>query len=62
MIEALAAGRDAFRLLVAHTARPGPDLNEVLAAARRASVRVETLDANRLRQLTPQRPATIHCS
>jgi 23S rRNA (guanosine2251-2'-O)-methyltransferase len=51
VVEALAAGRDAIRLLVAHTVRPGPELNEVLAAARRASVPVETVDANRLRQL-----------
>lgn len=51
VVEALAAGRPARRLLVAHSARPGPELNEVLAAARRASVRVETADANRLRQL-----------
>ena len=51
VVEALAAGRGAIRLLVAHTVRPGPELNEVLAAARRASVPVETVDANRLRQL-----------
>jgi 23S rRNA (guanosine2251-2'-O)-methyltransferase len=51
VVEALAAGRPASRLLVAHSARPGPELNEVLAAARRSSVPVETVDANRLRQL-----------
>jgi len=51
VVEALRAGRPATRLLVAHSARPGPELNEVLAAARRASVPVETVDANRLRQL-----------
>ena len=51
VVEALAAGRPASRLLVAHSARPGPELNEVLAAARAASVPVETVDANRLRQL-----------
>jgi 23S rRNA (guanosine2251-2'-O)-methyltransferase len=51
VVEALAAGRPASRLLVAHSARPGPELNEVLAAARRASVQVETVDANRLKQL-----------
>jgi 23S rRNA (guanosine2251-2'-O)-methyltransferase len=51
VVEALAAGRPATRLLVAHSARPGPELNEVLAAARRGSVPVETVDANRLRQL-----------
>ncbi|HEY8772723.1 MAG TPA: 23S rRNA (guanosine(2251)-2'-O)-methyltransferase RlmB [Candidatus Limnocylindria bacterium] len=51
VVEALTAGRPAARLLVAHSARPGPELNEVLAAARSASVPVETVDANRLRQL-----------
>jgi 23S rRNA (guanosine2251-2'-O)-methyltransferase len=51
VVEALAAGRAATRLLIAHSARAGPELNEVLAAARGASVPVETVDANRLRQL-----------
>jgi 23S rRNA (guanosine2251-2'-O)-methyltransferase len=51
VVEALAAGRPAARLLVAHSARPGPELNEVLAAARGASVPVETVDANHLRRL-----------
>ena len=51
VVEALAAGRPAARLLVAHSARSGPELNEVLAAARGASVPVESVDANRLRQL-----------
>ena len=51
VVEALAAGRPATRLLVARSARPGPELNEVLAAARAASVPVDTVDANRLRQL-----------
>jgi 23S rRNA (guanosine2251-2'-O)-methyltransferase len=49
--EALAAGRVASRLLVAKGARPGPELNELLAAARHASVPVESVDPNRLRQL-----------
>ena len=51
VVEALAAGRPAIRLLVGHSARPGPELNEVLAAARAASVPIETVDANRLRGL-----------
>ncbi len=51
VVEALAAGRSASRLLVARGARPGPELNELLAAARRASVPVETVDPNRLRQM-----------
>jgi len=49
--EALAAGRPATRLLIAESARPGPELNDLLAAARRASVPVEAMDPNRLRQL-----------
>jgi 23S rRNA (guanosine2251-2'-O)-methyltransferase len=51
VVEALAAGRSASRLLVASSARSGPELNELLAAARRASVPVQTVDPNRLRQL-----------
>ena len=51
VVEALASGRHAVRLLVAHSVRSGPELNEVLAAARGASVPVESVDANRLRQL-----------
>ncbi|MGZ6256339.1 MAG: 23S rRNA (guanosine(2251)-2'-O)-methyltransferase RlmB [Candidatus Limnocylindria bacterium] len=51
VVEALVAGRSALRLLVAQTARPGPELREVLTAARAASVPVETVDPNRLRQL-----------
>jgi len=51
VVEALLAGRPAARLLLARSARPGPELNEVLHAARSASVPVETVDANRLRQL-----------
>ena len=49
--EALAAGRPASRLLIAKSARPGPELNDLLAAARRASVPVEAIDPNQLRQL-----------
>ena len=51
VLEALAAGRPASRLLVAGSARPGPELNDLLAAARRRSVPVEAVDPNRLRQL-----------
>ena len=49
--EALAAERPAHRLLVARGSRPGPELKALLAAARRASVPVETVDPDRLRQL-----------
>ncbi|HEX9635128.1 MAG TPA: 23S rRNA (guanosine(2251)-2'-O)-methyltransferase RlmB [Candidatus Limnocylindria bacterium] len=49
--EALAAGRPAHRLLVASSARPSPELKEVLAAARRASVPVERVEGDRLARL-----------
>ena len=49
--EALSAGREATRLLVARQARLGPEVTSILAAARRASVPVETVDSNRIRQL-----------
>jgi 23S rRNA (guanosine2251-2'-O)-methyltransferase len=49
--EALAAGRQAIRLLVATGARTGPELNDLLAAARRSSIPIEPIDPNRLRQL-----------
>src|SRR3990170_1952445 len=51
VVEALAAGRPARRLLVARASRPGPELKALLAAARRASVPVETVDPDRVRQL-----------
>ncbi len=51
MAEALAAGREAKRLLLANSVRPNPELNAIVAAARRASVPVETIDPDRLRQL-----------
>lgn len=49
--EALAARRPAHRLLVARSARPSPELKEVLAAARDASVLVERVDADQLARL-----------
>jgi len=51
VVEALAAGRPARRLLVARASRPGPELKALLAAARRASVPIETVDPDRVRQL-----------
>lgn len=48
--EALAAGRPAHRLLVSRSLRPGPELKELLAAARRASVPVERVAGDRVRQ------------
>ena len=49
--EALAAGREATRLLVARQAKPGPEVTRIIAAARHVSVPIETVDANRIRQL-----------
>lgn len=49
--EALAAGREARRLLVSATAKPSPELTAVLAAARAASVPVERVSGDRLARL-----------
>jgi 23S rRNA (guanosine2251-2'-O)-methyltransferase len=49
--EALAAGRHAHRLVLSESVRPNPELKAVLAAARRASVRVEELPPDRLARL-----------
>ena len=43
VVEALAAGRPAHRLLVSSSARPSPELKAILAAAREASVPVENV-------------------
>jgi len=51
VVEALRSGRTARRLLVSRTARPGPELKDVLAAARAASVPVEAISGDRIRQL-----------
>jgi len=49
--EALAAGREAHRLLVSSSARSSPELKAVLAAARQASVPVERVPGDRLGRL-----------
>jgi 23S rRNA (guanosine2251-2'-O)-methyltransferase len=49
--EALAAGRPARRLLVSRSAKANPELKAILAAARKASVRVESVAGDRLAQL-----------
>lgn len=51
MAEALAAGREARRLLVADRARPNPELRAILAEARRRGVAVETVAGDRLARL-----------
>jgi 23S rRNA (guanosine2251-2'-O)-methyltransferase len=51
VVEALAAGRPAHRLLVSSSARPSPELKAILAAAREASVQVENVPLDRLGRL-----------
>ncbi len=48
MAEALAAGRQAHRLLVSSNARPNPELNALLASARLAGISVQTVSSERL--------------
>lgn len=49
--EALGAGREAHRLLVARTARDSPELRQLLELARRRSVRVQRVDGNEVRRV-----------
>jgi 23S rRNA (guanosine2251-2'-O)-methyltransferase len=49
--EALRAGRDARRLLVSSSARPSPELKELLAAAHDAGVHTERASGDRIRKL-----------
>ncbi len=49
--EALAAARPAHRLLVSASAKPNPELREVLARARAAQVRIEEVPGDRLARL-----------
>lgn len=49
--EALSAGRGAHRLIVSRSARPNPELRAILAAARAASVPVESMAGDRLARL-----------
>jgi 23S rRNA (guanosine2251-2'-O)-methyltransferase len=49
--EALAAGREAHRLLVSSSARASPQLKAILSAAREASVPMETMPGDRLARL-----------
>jgi 23S rRNA (guanosine2251-2'-O)-methyltransferase len=51
VVEALAAGRTAHRLLVSSSAKPSPELKAVLAAAREASVPVENVPLDRLARM-----------
>ena len=49
--EALAAGREAHRLIVSASARPSPDLKSIVADARRLGLAVEHLPADRMTRL-----------
>lgn len=49
--EALAAGREAHRLIVSRTARPNPELRAILAAARAGSVPVQQMAGDQLARL-----------
>jgi 23S rRNA (guanosine2251-2'-O)-methyltransferase len=49
--EALAAGREAHRLLVSATARPSPELKAILGEARRAGLPVDRVPADRMTRL-----------
>ncbi|HEX2221107.1 MAG TPA: 23S rRNA (guanosine(2251)-2'-O)-methyltransferase RlmB [Candidatus Limnocylindria bacterium] len=51
VVEALDAGREARRLLIAANAKPSPELREVLDAARRRGVRLERIDPQRIARL-----------
>lgn len=49
--EALAAGREAHRLLLSRSAKPNPELNGLLAAARSTGVPVEQVEPDLIRRL-----------
>ena len=51
VLEALAAGRQAHRLLVSASARPSPELRAITDAARRAHVPIDHVPADRLGRL-----------
>lgn len=49
--EALAAGREALRLLVSASARPAPELRAITDAARRAGLPIDRVPADRLTRI-----------
>ena len=51
VLEALAAGREAHRLLIAASARPSPELRAITDAARRIHLPVDRVPADRLGRL-----------
>ena len=51
VVEAIAAGREARRILLAPTVRPSPEVKRILADARRAAIPVEAADRDRLTRL-----------
>jgi 23S rRNA (guanosine2251-2'-O)-methyltransferase len=51
VLEALAAGRDAHRLLIAATAKPSSEMRAITDAARRARLPIDRVPADRLSRL-----------
>jgi 23S rRNA (guanosine2251-2'-O)-methyltransferase len=51
VVEALAAGREAHRLIVSVSARPSPELRAIIDAARRAQLPVDRVPADRMSRL-----------
>ncbi len=51
MLEALAAGREAYRLLVAASAKPSPELRAITDAARRANLPIDRVPADQLSRM-----------
>ncbi|HEX7066816.1 MAG TPA: 23S rRNA (guanosine(2251)-2'-O)-methyltransferase RlmB [Candidatus Limnocylindria bacterium] len=51
VVEALAAGREAHRLIVSASARPSPELRAIIDAARRAQLPVDRVPADRMSRL-----------
>jgi len=49
--EALAAGREAYRLLVSASAKPSPELRAITDAARRAQLPIDRVPADRLTRI-----------
>ncbi len=51
VLEALAAGRDAQRLLISASAKPSPELRAITDAARRIHLPIDRVPADRLGRL-----------
>lgn len=51
VMEVLAAGREAYRLLISATARPSPELRAITDAARRANLPIDRVPADRMTRI-----------